>query len=150
MQEIILGVVLFTAVVMLLVAFILAARSRLVPSGDVDLLINDERTLRVPVGGKLLTALGDAQLFLASACGGGGTCGQCKCRILEGGGSILPTEESLISKREAREGERAGMPGDREARHEDHRARRGLRREAVDLQGALESQRRNLHQGAGA
>jgi len=106
MQEIILGVVLFTAVVMLLVAFILAARSRLVPSGDVDLLINDERTLRVPVGGKLLTALGDAQLFLASACGGGGTCGQCKCRILEGGGSILPTEESLISKREAREGER--------------------------------------------
>ncbi|UCG73603.1 MAG: NADH:ubiquinone reductase (Na(+)-transporting) subunit F [Chromatiales bacterium] len=106
MQEIILGVVLFTAVVMLLVVFILAARSRLVPSGDVDLLINDERTLRVPVGGKLLTALGDAQLFLASACGGGGTCGQCRCRILEGGGAILPTEESLISKREAREGER--------------------------------------------
>ncbi len=106
MQEIVLGVVLFTAVVMLLVAFILAARSRLVPSGDVDLLINDERTLHVPVGDKLLTVLGDAQLFLASACGGGGTCGQCKCKILEGGGSILPTEESLISKREAREGER--------------------------------------------
>jgi Na+-transporting NADH:ubiquinone oxidoreductase subunit F len=91
---------------MLLVLFILAARSRLVPSGDVDLLINDERMLHVPVGGKLLTALADAELFLASACGGGGTCGQCKCRIIEGGGQILPTERSLISKREARDGER--------------------------------------------
>jgi Na+-transporting NADH:ubiquinone oxidoreductase subunit F len=106
MQEITLGVALFTVVVMLLVFFILAARSRLVPSGDVQLLINDEKTVTVPVGGKLLSALADADLFLASACGGGGTCAQCRCKILEGGGSILPTETSLISKREAREGER--------------------------------------------
>ncbi|MGI9330050.1 MAG: NADH:ubiquinone reductase (Na(+)-transporting) subunit F [Gammaproteobacteria bacterium] len=106
MQEITLGVALFTVVVMLLVVFILAARSRLVPSGDVQLLINDEKTLTVPVGGKLLSALADADLFLASACGGGGTCAQCRCKIMEGGGSILPTETSHISKREAREGER--------------------------------------------
>jgi Na+-transporting NADH:ubiquinone oxidoreductase subunit F len=106
MQEIALGIGLFTAVVMLLVVFILAARRQLVPSGTVDLLVNGERTLHVPVGGKLLTALSDASLFLASACGGGGTCGQCRCRILEGGGAILPTEESLINKREARDGER--------------------------------------------
>jgi Na+-transporting NADH:ubiquinone oxidoreductase subunit F len=82
MKEITLGVALFTVVVMLLVFFILAARSRLVPSGDVQLLINDEKTVTVPVGGKLLSALADADLFLASACGGGGTCAQCRCKIL--------------------------------------------------------------------
>jgi Na+-transporting NADH:ubiquinone oxidoreductase subunit F len=101
-----LGVFLFTAIVMSLVFIILAARSRLVATGQVNILINDEKTIQAPVGTKLLGALADAKLFVASACGGGGTCGQCKVKVHEGGGVILPTETSHINKREAAAGER--------------------------------------------
>ena len=106
MNEIILGVTFFTFIVLLLVAVILFARSRLVASGNVSILVNDEKDLAAPVGAKLLGALADSKLFVSSACGGGGTCGQCKVRVLEGGGAILPTEESHITKREARDGSR--------------------------------------------
>ena len=106
MQEIILGVSLFTGIVLALVAIILLARSRLVASGNVQIEINGEKTIEAPVGGKLLGTLADAGLFVPSACGGGGTCAQCRVKISEGGGSILPTEESHITKREAREGDR--------------------------------------------
>jgi Na+-transporting NADH:ubiquinone oxidoreductase subunit F len=106
MMTIALGVAMFTTVVLMLVIVILFARSKLVPSGTVDIVVNDERTLHTPVGSKLLGALADEKLFIASACGGGGTCGQCRVRILEGGGSILATERSIISKREAAHGER--------------------------------------------
>lgn len=102
--EIILGVVLFTVIVLLLVAVILAARSKLVNSGDVTIIVNNEKEITVPAGGKLLNTLADAELFLPSACGGGGTCAQCKCIVEEGGGSILPTEQSHFTKREQREG----------------------------------------------
>ncbi len=104
--EIVLGVVLFTAIVVALVYVILGARSKLVATGSVDIVINDERTVKAPVGSKLLGALADADLFVASACGGGGTCAQCRVKVFEGGGAILPTEESHITKREAREGDR--------------------------------------------
>lgn len=106
MLEILLGVVFFTAIVVLLVFIILAAKSKLVASGNVDILINDEKTIKAPVGSKLLNALGNANLFVSSACGGGGTCAQCKVKVLEGGGAILPTETAHINKREAAEGER--------------------------------------------
>ncbi|NIO10978.1 MAG: NADH:ubiquinone reductase (Na(+)-transporting) subunit F [Deltaproteobacteria bacterium] len=106
MLEIGLGVTLFTVIVMLLVFGIIAARSKLVPSGEVSLTINDEKTVKTPVGGKLLGALADARLFLASACGGQGTCGQCRITTFEGGGVILPTELSFITKREAADGDR--------------------------------------------
>jgi Na+-transporting NADH:ubiquinone oxidoreductase subunit F len=101
-----LGVFLFTAIVMSLVFIILAARSRLVATGQVNILINDEKTIQAPVGTKLLGALAEAKLFVASACGGGGTCGQCKVKIHEGGGVILPTETAHINKRQAASGER--------------------------------------------
>ncbi|HKK02491.1 MAG TPA: NADH:ubiquinone reductase (Na(+)-transporting) subunit F [Gammaproteobacteria bacterium] len=101
-----LGVFLFTTIVMSLVFIILAARSRLVATGQVNIVINDEKTVPAPVGTKLLGALADARLFVASACGGGGTCGQCKVKVHEGGGVILPTETSHINKREAAAGER--------------------------------------------
>jgi Na+-transporting NADH:ubiquinone oxidoreductase subunit F len=101
-----LGVVLFTVIVMSLVFIILAARSRLVATGQVNILINDEKTIQAPVGSKLLGALAESKLFVASACGGGGTCGQCKVKVQEGGGAILPTETSHINKREAKSGER--------------------------------------------
>jgi Na+-transporting NADH:ubiquinone oxidoreductase subunit F len=101
-----LGVLLFTIIVMALVFIIVVARSRLVATGQVNILINDEKTIQSPVGKKLLSALADTKLFVASACGGGGTCGQCKVRVFEGGGVILPTETSHINKREAAAGER--------------------------------------------
>lgn len=102
--EIGLGVALFTIIVLALVFIIIAAKSKLVPSGNVKININGEKTIEAPVGGKLLGALADANLFVSSACGGGGTCAQCRVNISEGGGSILPTEETHINKREAREG----------------------------------------------
>ncbi|MGB1984290.1 MAG: NADH:ubiquinone reductase (Na(+)-transporting) subunit F, partial [Porticoccaceae bacterium] len=102
--EIILGVAMFTAVILALVAFILAARSKLVASGDVNIEINGEKTITVPAGDKLLQTLSNAGLFLPSACGGGGSCAQCKCVVSEGGGSLLPTEESHFTRREADEG----------------------------------------------
>ncbi len=102
--EIILGVGMFTVIVLALVAIILSARAKLVSSGDVEIVINGERTLTVPAGGKLMQTLATADLFLPSACGGGGSCQQCSCVITEGGGSLLPTEESAFTKREAAEG----------------------------------------------
>ncbi|NHN35952.1 NADH:ubiquinone reductase (Na(+)-transporting) subunit F [Pseudomaricurvus alcaniphilus] len=101
---IVLGVVMFTAIVLALVAVILAARAKLVSSGDVTIEINGEKTITVPAGGKLLNTLSESGLFLPSACGGGGSCAQCKCVVEAGGGSMLPTEEGHFTKRDAREG----------------------------------------------
>jgi len=106
MLEISLGIAFFTAIVLVLVVIILAAKSKLVAEGNVDILINGEKTVQAPVGSKLLGALADAQLFVPSACGGGGTCGQCKVRVSEGGGSMLPTEGAHINKGQERDGER--------------------------------------------
>lgn len=102
--EVYLGVGMFTAIVLALVMIILFARSRLVNSGDVNIVINGEKTITVPAGDKLLNTLSSQNLFLASACGGGGSCAQCKCIVTEGGGSMLPTEASHFTKREATEG----------------------------------------------
>jgi len=101
LQEVILGVGLFTAVVLILVFVILVARSRLVAVGSVNVVVNDELELGIPVGSKLMQGLADADLFVPSACGGGGTCGQCRVQVLSGGGAILPTERSIINKRDA-------------------------------------------------
>ncbi len=106
MLEVALGVFFFTAIVVTLVGLILIVRAKLLPGGDIDITVNAERVLTVPTGGKLLTVLADQGLFVPSACGGGGTCGQCRVKVLSGGGAILPTELSLISKREAVTGQR--------------------------------------------
>jgi Na+-transporting NADH:ubiquinone oxidoreductase subunit F len=106
MQEIILGVGLFTSIVLMLALLILLARFGLVPRGNVTINVNDERDLGVPVGGKLLGALAANELFVSSACGGGGTCGRCRVKVLKGGGALLPIEASFITRREAAEGER--------------------------------------------
>lgn len=104
--EIVLGVVMFTTVVLALVALILVARSKLVSSGNVTIEINGDpnNTITTAAGGKLLQTLAANNIFLSSACGGGGTCAQCKCKVIDGGGSMLPTEESHFTKREANEG----------------------------------------------
>ena len=108
MLQIIAGVVMFTIVVFFMVVVILLARAMLVASGPVTIGINGnpEKSLTIAAGGKLLTALSEASIFVPSACGGGGTCGTCLVKVHEGGGNILPTELISISKREAREGVR--------------------------------------------
>lgn len=106
MELIILGVAMFTVVILALVGIILAAKSRLVASGPVTINVNGEKDLVVKSGSKLLNTLADNKLYVSSACGGGGTCAQCKVKVFEGGGDILETETSHINKREAREGTR--------------------------------------------
>ena len=106
MLEVLLGVLFFTVIVLSLVSIILGAKSKLVATGNVEILINDEKTVTTPVGSKLLTALADAGLFVPSACGGGGTCAQCRVRVFEGGGEILATETTHINKRDAGQGDR--------------------------------------------
>ena len=106
MIEMLLGVGMFTSVVLALVAVILVAKRNLVASGNIAININEQKTVEVPAGGKLLGALSDQGIFVSSACGGGGTCAQCIVKVHEGGGDILPTERSHINKREAREGYR--------------------------------------------
>ena len=99
---VLLGVGMFTATVLSLVLVILSARSRLVSSGNVTIQINDDpaKAIEVPAGGKLLSTLASQGVFLASACGGGGTCAQCRCRVTDGGGSILATEEGHFTRGE--------------------------------------------------
>ena len=98
----------FSGVVLMLVGIILVARSKLVATGDVSILINEdeERSLNIPAGGKLMNVLADNGIYVSSACGGGGTCAQCRVKVYEGGGDILDTEREHISRREARDGER--------------------------------------------
>jgi Na+-transporting NADH:ubiquinone oxidoreductase subunit F len=95
-------------ITLLLVTMLLFAKSRLLPSGPVKLIINGEKDVEVNSGDTLLTTLGNNKIFLPSACGGGGTCIQCKCQVVEGGGEILPTEEPHFTRKEISEGWRLG------------------------------------------
>lgn len=104
MTLLLLGVAAFTIVILLLVGIIINARRMLVASGTVTININSEKDLETGVGGKLLNVLADNGIFVSSACGGGGSCGQCRVKVLDGGGDILPTEKSHINRREEREG----------------------------------------------
>ncbi len=108
MIEIGLGVLIFTGIVLFLVAIILVARSQLIPAGEITIHINNDadKQLTVDPGDKLLGLLANNEIFIPSACGGGGTCAQCRVKIKSGGGDILPTETAHINKREAKEGYR--------------------------------------------
>ncbi|MCC6489603.1 MAG: NADH:ubiquinone reductase (Na(+)-transporting) subunit F [Candidatus Hydrogenedentes bacterium] len=103
---IVLGVFMFTFIVLSLVAVLLVAKAKLVASGDVKIVINDDASaaLKVPAGGTLLNTLAAQKIFVPSACGGKGSCGVCKVTVKEGGGALLPTELSHISRGQAREG----------------------------------------------
>ena len=106
MTEIVTGVVVFTTVVLALVGLLLAAKRRLIPSGDVKITINEDeaKALRVGAGDTLLSVLARHQIFVPSACGGKGSCGVCKVNVREGGGSILPTETAFVSRGEQKRG----------------------------------------------
>jgi len=108
MTVILASVAVFLTLILLLVVILLTAKSKLLPSGPVKINVNGEEDLEVGSGSTLLNTLSDNKLFLPSACGGGGTCIQCKCIVTEGGGSILPTEEPHFSRKEIAEGWRLG------------------------------------------
>ena len=105
-NDIFLGVIAFTAAVNFMVIIILFSRKFLVATGNIKIELNNnpDRTLNVSAGGKLLQALASQDVFLSSACGGKGTCAQCKCLIYEGGGSILPTAVNYFTNREKKAG----------------------------------------------
>ena len=108
MTTVMMGVGMFTSIILALVGLLLVARNRLVATGDVSIVINgdESKPLRTAAGGTLLGTLAANRIFIPSACGGKGTCGVCKVTVLEGGGTLLPTEQSHVSRGEAREGVR--------------------------------------------
>lgn len=108
MEVIIASVIVFLVLILILVAVLLGAKAKLIPSGPVKININNEKDIEVGSGGTLLSTLGENKLFLPSACGGGGTCIQCKCIVAEGGGTILPTEEPHFTRKEIADGWRLG------------------------------------------
>ncbi len=102
------GVGVFLLVILLLVSMLLYAKKKLTPSGEVKVNINGEKDLEVEPGSTLLNTMSDNGIFLPSACGGGGTCGMCKCQVEEGGGSILPTETGFFTRKEQQNNWRLG------------------------------------------
>jgi Na+-transporting NADH:ubiquinone oxidoreductase subunit F len=103
------SIAIFLIVLLLLVSILLYAKKKLTPSGEVTIDINDsKKELIVEPGNTLLTTLGENKIFLPSACGGGGTCGMCKCQVFEGAGSILPTETGFFSRKQQQEHWRLG------------------------------------------
>ena len=104
-ETVILGIIMFMLVIFTLVAIILVARFYLVSSGLVNIEVNGnaDSIIKTPAGSKLLNTLASEDIFLSSACGGGGTCGQCRCQVVEGGGAILSTEKGHFTRREIQE-----------------------------------------------
>ncbi|MBP1668384.1 MAG: nqrF [Bacteroidetes bacterium] len=105
---ILLSIVVFLGVILLLVAMLLYAKTKLTPKGRVKIIINEEKEIEVNPGSTLLSTLSQEKLFLPSACGGGGTCGLCRCQVESGGGSILPTEVGFFTRRQMHENWRLG------------------------------------------
>ena len=106
--NIILSIIVFLGIVLLLVALLLWLRDKLLPKGEVKITINDDKELMVPTGNTLISTLAEQKVFLPSACGGKGSCGQCKCRVVEGGGTILPTEIGFFTRKQIQDHWRLG------------------------------------------
>ena len=102
------SIVVFLGIMLLLVAVLLWVRKKLLPQGKVKITINDDKELTVQPGSSLMATLAEEKVFLPSACGGKGNCGQCKCRVVEGGGSILPTETGYFTRKQIQEHWRLG------------------------------------------
>lgn len=105
---VIISIAVFLLVILVLVSVLLFAKKKLTPQGEVSITINGEKELKVEPGSTVLTTLSNSQIFLPSACGGGGTCAQCRCQVDEGGGSILPTESPYFSRKEQQNNWRLG------------------------------------------
>ncbi|MDP7565155.1 MAG: 2Fe-2S iron-sulfur cluster-binding protein, partial [Candidatus Marinimicrobia bacterium] len=99
----------FTGVILILVLILNFAESKLLPQGDVSIKINDNnKIITTRPGATLLSTLANENIFLPSACGGGGTCAMCRCQVLDGGGEILPTETGFINRKDAKDNWRLG------------------------------------------
>ncbi|MCR5014686.1 MAG: NADH:ubiquinone reductase (Na(+)-transporting) subunit F [Bacteroidales bacterium] len=106
--NILLSIVIFLGIVLILVALLLWVRNKLMPKGEAKITINDDKVLTVPTGNTLISTLAEQKVYLPSACGGKGSCGQCKCRVVEGGGSILPTEVGFFTRKQIQDHWRLG------------------------------------------
>ncbi len=106
--NILLSIIVFLGIVLLLVALLLWVRNKLMPKGEVKITINDDKELTVPTGNTLIATLAEQKVYLPSACGGKGSCGQCKCRVVEGGGTILPTEVGFFTRKQIQDHWRLG------------------------------------------
>ena len=106
--NILLSIIVFLGIVLLLVALLLWVRNKLMPKGEVKITINDDKVLTVPTGNTLIATLAEQKVYLPSACGGKGSCGQCKCRVVEGGGTILPTEVGFFTRKQIQDHWRLG------------------------------------------
>ena len=107
-QTILSALAVFLTVILLLVVLLLVLRAKLVPQGNVTITVNDDKKLTVPTGNSLISTLAEQHIHLPSACGGKGSCGQCRCQLLKGGGSILPTETGFFTRKEIQQGWRLG------------------------------------------
>ena len=105
---ILISIAVAVGIILLLVALLLWVRNKLTPKGKVTITINDDKQLEVQPGSSLMATLADQQVFLPSACGGKGNCGQCKCRVVEGGGTILPTEVGYFTRKQIQDHWRLG------------------------------------------
>ncbi len=106
--NILLSIIVFLGIVLLLVALLLWVRNKLMPKGEVKITINDDKVQTVPTGNTLIATLAEQKVYLPSACGGKGSCGQCKCRVVEGGGTILPTEVGFFTRKQIQDHWRLG------------------------------------------
>ena len=102
------GAVVFLVITLILVGALLFAKAKLIPSGNVRMVVNGEKEYDVPIGGTVLNTLQSEGIFLSSACGGSGSCGQCRCQVPEGGGNILPTEVGFFSRKQIKDHWRLG------------------------------------------
>ncbi|MCR4932227.1 MAG: NADH:ubiquinone reductase (Na(+)-transporting) subunit F [Bacteroidales bacterium] len=107
-QTILSALAVFLTVILLLVVLLLVLRAKLVPQGNITITVNDDKKLTVPTGNSLISTLAEQHIHLPSACGGKGSCGQCRCQVLKGGGSILPTETGFFTRKEIQQGWRLG------------------------------------------
>jgi Na+-transporting NADH:ubiquinone oxidoreductase subunit F len=103
-----LSVIVFLSITLILVGALLFAKAKLIPSGNVKVVVNGEKEFESPIGGTVLGTLQSEGIFLSSACGGGGSCGQCRCQVIEGGGTILPTEVGFFSRKQIKDHWRLG------------------------------------------
>ena len=102
------SITVFFVVTLSLIIILLLAKAKLMPSGNVEIVVNDEKKFEAPMGETVLATLQEQGIFLSSACGGGGTCGQCRCQVLKGGGQILPTEVGFFSRKQIHDHWRLG------------------------------------------
>lgn len=102
------GAIIFLLITLILVGALLFAKAKLIPSGNVKMVVNGEKEFEVPMGGTVISSLQSKGIFLSSACGGSGSCGQCRCQVSEGGGNILPTEIGFFNRRQIKDNWRLG------------------------------------------